>query len=354
MFFTAVSANGFESSIISMTEYTLDGTKPGGEHEIWVEDNFSEPVVYNVKEWRFRSPTSEPFSVDFSGFKDAENEREQLKALFNWHGIVLSVEEGSATNTIKENFSSDNQVVMGDALATSCLGSAYNCIDKVAVVPGTAVNQDYQMLRVAYSWVNQGMLSMVGIMHWKYDFPALLSRSVYDVDSTRGSWSSNKRKYWQHFEDTETWGSIIDPNAQFSFKGLFFGTDAATYRLNQARYSGEEFHYGFTGRMFTYLGNYTVTSSGQSEQLLNETYGTDFDTAEEMSELTLGFDFNLGVMGVITIPQAAQIFVEAGIRANGALVDSDGELPSSKHRYEFESMGVTKFQGTYLSAGVSF
>jgi len=56
-------------------------------------------------ELTYASPTSKPFSIEVSALLDAEQEVDQLKALFNWGGIMLVTSSG----TIKGSFSETDE-----------------------------------------------------------------------------------------------------------------------------------------------------------------------------------------------------------------------------------------------------
>lgn len=354
-------AGYFDNSLTSITQYKMTSGMPSTDEvtDEWFESAFKEEIVFETQEVRYRSPVFKDFSIDISTLLSAKNDRDKLSAALKWKGITIGHEEGEAkASFISAGSNSDLFVQTGTSLPTTCTGSKYDCVERIMINSNEDVTLDYEADRIQYAFAwRQGMQSVIGVTRYVMNSPILLSRDVDpSISSTCynscGAGSAGRYTY----ANQEVWGSTIDPFGKTTSTSFYYGIDGSELRLYEASEKSTGFHSGIVGSFFVMFNNYEVESSGRQEQLINDTYGTDFEKAEDFSsDLILSFEFNLGYMWVANLTQSgSQVFAQAGVRGIWFMSDSLADDPGSENQYVIDEFSGSDYNGWYVGIGANF
>lgn len=347
-------AGYYDNSLTSFTQYNMRSGMPATTEvtDDWFDGAFTEKIVFETKEVRYRSPVYKDFAIDVSTLLTAENDREKLSAALKWKGITVSFEDGEAKGKFINAYGTKGDFVnVGTALPTKCTGSEYSCITKIMITADQDVSLTFTGNKIQYgfNW-DQGMQSVIGYSSYEINSPILLSRKV----DPEVRYSSSGNQQVSNYRNQETWGSMIDAKGITKSTSYYFGMDGSEYRLYQAYLNNDVFHHGFVGSFFMMANSYTVESSGEMEELLNATYGSDFDKASDVdSDIILSMEFNVGYMGVLTL-EGTQIFAQAGIRGIFFMSDSLADDANYESSYVIDEFSGSDYTGVYFGVGGSF
>ena len=350
-------AGYYDNSLTTFTQYNMRSGMPNtdGPTDEWFENAFTDEIVFETNEVRYRSPVYKDFSIDMSTLLSAENDREKLSAALKWKGITVSFEEGEAKGKFINVYGTEgNFVNQGTRLPTRCTGSKWSCVEKIMINSNQEVKLEFSgnKIQYAFNW-NEGLQSVVGYSTYEINSPILLSRKV---DPEISGYSTSNSQQVSIYRNTETWGSMIDANGVTKSSSFYFGMDGSEYRLYQASTSGQILHHGFTGSFFVMANSYSIESSGEQEEYMNTQYGQDFSKAEDFSsDMILSFEFNLGYMGVLTLGAGGtQVFAQAGIRSIWFMSDSLADDPSYESEYVIDEFSGSDYNGLYFGVGGTF
>jgi len=349
-------AGYYDNSLTTFTQYHMRSGLPATTEvtDDWFDGAFTEKIVFETDEVRYRSPVFKDFSIDVSTLLTAKNDREQLSAALKWKGITVSYEEGEARGKFVS--ASGDFVNAGSSLPTNCLGSEYSCVEKIMINSNQDVTLEFTGNKIQYgfNW-DQGVQNVIGISSYEMNSPILLSRKV-DPEISGYSYVTSQQKTRYTYANQETWGSMIDAKGVTKSTSVYFGIDGSEYRLYQASIRNETFHHGLVGSYFLMANSYSVESSGEQELLLNTQYGTDFSTAEKFtSDLILSMEFTVGYMAVLTLGHGGtQLFAQAGIRGIWFMSDSLADDPNSENKYVIDEFSGSDYNGIYFGIGGTF
>ncbi len=354
-------AGYYDNSLTTYTQYSMRSGMPATDEvtDDWFEGAFTEKIVFETNEVRYRSPVYKGFSIDLTTLLSAKNDREKMNAALKWKGITISHEDGEAKGKFISAFDSSSKFVnAGSTLPSNCKDSKYSCVEKIMINSSEAITLEFSgnKIQYAFNW-DKGIQNVVGYSTYEMNSPILLSREVDPTISSSCYSSCGAGSGGRHYyANTETWGSMIDAKGVTTSTSYYFGIDASEYRLYQASSTGELFTHGVVGSFFMMANSYSVKSSGEQEALLNSLYGTNFETAANFSsDLILSMEFNLGYMGVLTLSKGGtQLFAQAGFRGILFMSDSLADSPSFEDEYVIDEFSGSDYTGVYMGVGGTF
>ena len=275
-------------------------------------------------ELTYSSPTSKKFSIEISALLDAEQEVDQLKAIFNWGGIVLVTSQG----TIEGSFSQTDEARFPgeqdpDELFQTLLPEERE------------FEGDSQFIALGMEAYGD---RIVGIGYHKTVAPVLLSVDTYQNPDF--GFNSRTGDFENYNEEGNYPYQAIDAEGTIETFGLWVRFDPLKNSFEKVAKEGRrDMGFFFSADLMTGIATYTpgdqveVDYAAATEEVASDTgnsgEGTTLTVSESTSLLTNRLVYGVGYQAVMPVAEyiiGGSIGVEGMLQTN--LFESDGGIGS--------------------------